>query len=143
MLEFINNLNKIGKIKTVIIVFFVILSFVNTSRASVNKDNFFILFIPFVTTIFPILISVYFSKLFFSNSINRPNWNDNPLTFKRPLSFFDFWSIWFISVGLSDIISKLIIFQEISFLGLIQFCYGLSIYINIELILKWANKNKK
>lgn len=70
--------------------------------------------------------------------IIKPTWNDNPLTMKRPLSFFHFGSFFFLTVGLSMLVGTGIKFQTLSFFGLTAISFGLGILIGIWLTLKWT-----
>lgn len=69
--------------------------------------------------------------------IVKPTWNDNPLTLKRPLSFFHFGSFFLITVGLSILLGTAIKFHTLNFFGLTAISFGLGILIGIGLTLKW------
>jgi hypothetical protein len=57
--------------------------------------------------------------------IIKPTWNENPLTPKRPLSFFHFGAFFFMTVGLSMFLGTAIKFQTLSFFGLTAISIGL------------------
>ena len=70
--------------------------------------------------------------------IIKPTWNDNPLTLKRPLSFFHFGAFFFMTIGISMLLGTAIKFQTLSFFGLTAISFGFGILIGIWLTLKWT-----
>ncbi|WP_159140069.1 hypothetical protein [Algibacter lectus] len=140
------NWNKIGKIKSLVILILCILSLtlVDFSGKTEFKNDFYIgiiilIFLFFVA--FLLLITKFLSLLGFK--FKRPNWNENPITFKfsKSLNFFHFMAFWFISSGFINTLFVGIFNQQFDGESANLFFAGISLLIGIKLSLKWLNKS--
>ncbi len=104
--------------------------------ATQEENGFLPVLLPFVFGSIAIFIITKFNQVFLKREIVKPTWNDNPLTLKRPLSFFHFAAFFFITVGLSIILGAAIKFQLLSFVGLSAISFGLGMLVGIRLTLK-------
>ncbi len=95
---------------------------------------FFALFLP--------LISKFWSL--FGFKFEKPNWNENPITFKfsKSFNFFQFIAFWWISSGLVNVIVVGVFNQTFDGESTNLFVGGISILIGIKLSLKWLNKSE-
>ena len=140
------NWNKIGKIKSLVILILCILSLtlVDFSGKTEFKNDFYIgiiilIFLFFVS--FLPLITKFLSLLGFK--FEKPNWNENPITFKfsKSLNFFHFMAFWFISSGFINTLFVGIFNQQFDGESANLFFAGISLLIGIKLSLKWLNKS--
>ncbi len=142
------NWNKIGKIKSLAILILCVLSLmlVDFSRKTEFRNDFFIgiiiLTFLFFVSFLP-LITKFWSLLGFK--FEKPNWNENPITFKfsKSLNFFQFMTFWFISSGFINTLFVGIFNQQFDGESSNLFFAGISLLIGIKLSLKWLNKNRK
>ncbi|MES2379456.1 MAG: hypothetical protein V4538_00340 [Bacteroidota bacterium] len=132
------NWNKTGKVKAIILAVLALPNLV-LPIAVQGEKGFLSILLPFVFGSIAILFIAKFNEVFLKREIIKPTWNDNPLTLKRPLSFFHFGSFFFITVGLSILLGSGIKFQMLSFVGLSAISFGLGMLAGIWLTLKWTN----
>ena len=130
------NWNKTGKIKAIILGLLALPNLLMPIGATGQQGLVMILMPLIFGSIAIPLIAKFNSGL--GREIIKPTWNDNPLTLKRPLSFFHFGSFFFLTVGLSMLLGTGIKFQTLSFFGLTAISFGLGILIGIWLTLKWT-----
>jgi len=131
--------NKTGKIKAIILGIIFLPNIIKP--IGVQPDSglamiimpliFGIIAIPFITKI---------NAALFGQVIEKPTWNDNPLTLKKPLSFFHFGAFFFLTTGLSMIIGTLIKYQQLNQFGLTVISFGIGILLGIQLLLKITKK---
>lgn len=125
-------MGKIGKIKIFIIIISALLNlFIPTKGQEMGLV---------ISTLVPILfgsLSVPFLfKFFWNREITSPNWDDNPLNSKKPLSRTQFGSYLLISTGISLLIGVGIKYKTLSDFGLASVSYGLGLYIGMWLTLQ-------
>ncbi len=140
------NWNKIGKIKSLVIFILCVLSIslLNFNGESESKNDFHI-----VTIILTFLFFVIFLPLItkfwslFGFKFEKPNWNENPITFKfsKSLNFFQFMAFWFISSGFINVLVVGVFNQTFDGESANLFVGGISLLIGIKLSLKWLNKS--
>jgi hypothetical protein len=92
---------------------------------------------PFIFACIAIPLIILFNKIVLGQEIKRPNWNDNPLALKYPLSFFHFGAFFFIIIGFSILIGTGIKFQIINNIGLSSILFGFGILMGNLIVLKW------
>ena len=132
----IKKWNKIGKIKAIILG---ILALPNL-LLPINGHEYHELttiFMPFIFACIAIPLIILFNKIVLGQEIKRPNWNDNPLALKYPLSFFHFGAFFFIIIGFSILIGTGIKFQTINNIGLSSILFGFGILMGNLIVLKW------
>jgi len=84
--------------------------------------------------------------MFFRNGFEKPSWNDNPLSFKHPLRFIQFMSVFFMATGVTLIASGVTLpISEMSFNrftehGFMTLGFGTGMYLSIFLTLRWSKK---
>ena len=66
---------------------------------------------PFGAFALPFMLKMNMRR--FRQTITKPNWNDNPFTFKKPLSMYQFMAYFFIVISFGLIIGSLIQFQSV------------------------------
>lgn len=130
-----NKWNKTGKIKTVILVIIAILSLL-IPVCETEEEGIELILIPLVFGSIAIPLILRFNRAVLGLEITKPTWNDNPLALKRPLGFFHFGSLFFLTVGLSIILGTAIKFHTLCFFGLTAISFGIGILIGIWLTLK-------
>ena len=132
------NWNKTGKIKAVILA---ILCIPNLIISTPVVPNFgvvqFIMPLLFGSFALPLIIKINSSLSFISQTIEKPNWNDNPLTFKRPLTFYQFGGWFMIAIGTSMIIGTAIRHHVFHTFGFTAVMFGVGILIGLKLTLRW------
>jgi hypothetical protein len=142
------NWNKIGKIKSLVILVLCVLSLtlVDFSGKTEFKNDFIIgiviMTFLFIVSFLP-LITKFWSS--FGFKFEKPNWNENPITFKfsKSLNFFQFMAFWFISSGFINTLFVGIFNQQFDGENANLFFAGISLLIGIKLSLKWLNKSGK
>jgi len=127
--------NKTGKIKAIILGLLALPNLL-MPIAQQGQERFAMILMPLIFGSFAIPLIAKFNGVIFGRELTKPTWNDNPLTLKRPLSFFHFCSFFFLTVGLSMLVGTGIKFQTLSYLGLTSISFGLGILIGIWLTLK-------
>ena len=139
------NWNKIGKIKSLVIFILCVLSLslLNFNRETESKNDFHIVTIILTFLFFALflpLISKFWSL--FGFKFEKPNWNENPITFKfsKSLNFFQFIAYWCISSGIANVLIVGILNQRFDGENANLFVAGISLLIGIKLSLKWLNK---
>lgn len=132
-----NNWNKTGKIKAIVLGLLALPNLLMPIGAT-GEQGLFMILMPLVFGSIAIPLITKFNEALFGREIRKPTWNDNPLTLKRPLSFFHFGAFFFLTIGLSILIGTGIKFQTLNFIGLTTMSFGLGILIGIWLTLKWT-----
>ena len=131
-----NNWNKTGKIKAIILGLLALPNLL-MPIGETGQQGLVMILMPLIFGSIAIpLIAKFNAGL--GREILKPTWNDNPLTLKRPLSFFYFSSFFFLTVGLSMLVGTGIKFQTLHFFGLTAISFGLGILLGIWLTLKWT-----
>jgi len=146
----IKNWNKTGKIKSLLIITFSLLSLTilsfNENREL--RNEFYIgiscLLFLFIIIFFP-LVTKFWSL--FGFNFKKPNWNENPLSlnFSKSLIFHQFMAYLFLTKGIITIIYVGIFHQQFDGASVLLFIVGISSIIGIKLSLIWLKKgeNKK
>ena len=141
------NWNKIGKIKSLVIFILCVLSLslLSFNGETESKNDFYIgiIILTFLFfTLFLPLITKFWSLLGFK--FEKPNWNENPITFKfsKSLNFFQFIAFWFISSGFLNVLVVGVLNQSFDGESANLFVAGISLLIGIKLSLKWLNKSR-
>ena len=94
--------NKTGKIKAVILGVLFLPNIIKPIGAQPNM-SFLMVLMPLVFGIIAIPFITKINAAIFGQVIERPTWNDNPMTLKRPLSFFHFGAFFFTAVSSSTV----------------------------------------
>ena len=137
----INNWNRAGKIKAIVLgILFLpnIIWPINTS----NDFNISSMLSLLIFSVIAIPVIVKINSIILGLKIERPNWNHNPLHLLKPLIFFHFMAIFFISTGISIIIGSLWKYQAFNQFGMTGIVFGIGILLGIELTLKFTRKKK-
>ena len=144
------NWNKTGKIKSIIILVFSLLSLtIMNSNESRELQNEFYIEISFLVLLFVILFFPLVTKFWslFGFDFKKPNWNENPLSlnFSKSLIFHQFIAYLFITKGIITFLYVGIFHEEIDGESVVLFIVGISSIIGIKLSIKWLKKsgNKK
>jgi hypothetical protein len=132
------NWNKTGKIKAIILGLLFLPNIFAPIGAQPHQ-GLTMIFTPLIFGSIALPLIIKFNTLF-GREISKPNWNDSPLTLKKPLVMFDFFAYFFLTVGLSMLIGTGIKFHSLSNFGLTSISFGLGIFIGIWLTLKWTKK---
>jgi hypothetical protein len=127
--------NKTGKIKAVILGLLALPNLFMPIGAT-GEQGLVMILMPLIFGSIAIPLIAKFNGVVPGREIIKPTWNDNPLTLKRPLSFYHFGAFFFLAVGLSMLLGAAIKFQTLSFFGLTAISFGLGILIGIWLTLK-------
>jgi hypothetical protein len=133
------NWNRTGKIKALILgVLFLpnIVWPINSSTDSSITSSLF----PLIFGVIAIPLVVKINSFIFGLKIEKPTWNHNPLHLLKPLLFFHFMAVFFISTGISIIIGTLWKYQAFNQFGLSGIFFGIGILLGIELTLKITRK---
>lgn len=136
------NWNLTGKIKAILLSLLSIPNLVNPIRPDWINFNFLMILAPFI---FGMIIIPMITKVMsnFGAQINKPTWNDNPLTLKKPLNFFHFASFFMLTAGLSMTLGTLFEYQGIIPIGLMAISYGTGILIGIHLTIRFFGQEKR
>ena len=134
------NWNRTGKIKAILLVIFFIPNLIVPIPAQSQQPVILFLF-PLLFGSFAIPFITLVNKLFGDRIIAKPTWNDNPLKIKTPLSAFDFYAWFFLTVGVSMILGTAIKFHSFNNFGLTSISFSVGIFIGIQLTLKWIKTN--
>ena len=120
------------------------LTLVDFSGKTEFKNDFFI-GIAILTFLFIVIFLPLITKFWslFGFKFEKPNWNENPVTFKfsKSLNFFQFMAFWFISSGLVNVLVVGVFNQRFDGESANLFVAGISLLIGIKLSLKWLNKS--
>ena len=132
----IKKWNKTGKIKAIILG---VLALPNLLIPFGGQEIYGLeyIFIPFLFACISIPLIIIFNKVLFRLEITKPNWNDNPLSLKYPLSFSHFGASFFIIIGFSIILGTVIKFQTISNIGQSSISLGFGILTGNLIMLNW------
>jgi hypothetical protein len=134
--------NRTGKIKAILLVVFSLPNLIAPIGVNPQQGLLVSILMPLIFGSIAIPLISKFNSALLGREIVKPHWNDNPLTLKRPLSFFQFGAFFFLAVGLSMVIGTAIKFQILNQFGLTSVFFGIGIMIGITLTLKWINKNE-
>ncbi|MCH3881689.1 hypothetical protein [Tenacibaculum aquimarinum] len=143
----IKNWNKTGKIKSLLIITFSLLSltFLSFNESRELRNEFYIgisfLLFLFIIIFFP-LVTKFWSL--FGIDFEIPNWNENPLSlnFSKSLIFHQFIAYLLIAKGIITVLYVGIFYQQFEGENALFFIVGISILIGIKLSLKWVNKSR-
>tara|TARA_R110002074_G_scaffold310833_16_gene481688 strand:- start:1221 stop:1733 length:513 start_codon:yes stop_codon:yes gene_type:complete len=143
--------NKTGKIKSIIILIFILLSSISIINFNENielRNDFYIgisTFSSIIIILFIPLLTKFWSL--FGIKFKEPNWNENPLSlnFSRNLILFQFIGYCFIFTGIIKVLFIVLFYQTFHGESVFIFSSGVSIIIGIKLSVKWMSKsyNKK
>ncbi len=132
--------NRTGKIKAILLAVFSVLNLISPFGVEPQQGLFASILMPLIFGSIAIPIISKLNQAIFGREIGQPHWNDNPLTLKKPLSFFHFGAFLFLSVGLSMVAGTAIKFQTLNLFGLTAVSFGIGILVGIILTLKWLRK---
>ena len=93
--------NRIGKIKAILLALFCLPNLILPIGANPQQGLFVSILMPLIFGSVAIPLISKFNSSILGREIIKPKWNDNPLTLKRPLTFFHFGAFFFLSIGLS------------------------------------------
>jgi hypothetical protein len=143
----IKSWNKVGKIKSFLILLNSILTLI-TFKFSEDLDTFDnseLIITSFIGFIFGILFLIFITKLWswFGFEFKKPNWNDNPISFNfsKSLNFFHFIGYCFVISEIIRIIYVGIFYQKFEKENIFIIFAGIGLIIGIKLSLKLLNKN--
>lgn len=131
--------NKTGKIKAIILGILFLPNLIKPIGAQPDF-GFTMIIMPLIFGVIAIPFITKINSAILGQVIERPTWNDNPLTLKRPLSFFHFGAFFFLTTGLSMIIGTLIKYQQLNQFGLTAISFGIGILLGIQLLLRMTKK---
>jgi hypothetical protein len=131
------NWNKTGKIKAIVLGLLALPNLLLPIGVQ-GQQGFMMILLPLIFGSFAIPLITRFNVIILGREIIKPSWNDNPLTLKRPLTFFHFGSFFFITIGISTLIGTGIKFHLLNFFGLSSISFGLGILLGIWLTLIWT-----
>jgi hypothetical protein len=133
------NWNRIGKTKAIILGVLSLPNLIFPIGANPPFQVSMILMpLVFASLVVPLISKVNASM---GMEIIKPNWNDNPLQFNKPLSFFNFFANFFIAVGSSILIGSAIKFHTLNYFGFAVVLFGGGVFIGIVFAVKWIKKN--
>ena len=140
------NWNKIGIIKGLVILILCVISLsLQNFNGETELQNDIYIGIIILTFLFSVLFLPLITKFWslFGFKFEKPNWNENPITFKfsKSLNFFQFIAFWFISSGFVNVLIIGILNQRFDGESANLFVAGISLLMGIKLSLKWLNKN--
>ncbi len=133
------NWNIIGKVKAILLAL-LFLPNLFFPMPTIPEIGIGMALVPLMFASFAIPFITKLNKAFFNSTIEKPNWNDNPINIKRPLSFFQFAAYSFLSIGISLIIGAEIHYATFQKIALIIISFGIGILIGIHLTLKWKRE---
>tara|TARA_R110001599_G_scaffold351688_1_gene584272 strand:+ start:946 stop:1410 length:465 start_codon:yes stop_codon:yes gene_type:complete len=140
------NWNKIGKIKSIVILILCLLSLMLVDLSGKTEfENDYFIGIIILTFLFFMLFLPLITKFWslFGFKFEKPNWNENPITlkFSKGLNFFQFIAFWLICSGFINVLFVGIFNQQFDGESAQLFFAGISLLIGIKLSLKWLNKS--
>lgn len=135
------NWNRTGKIKAIVLAIFALPNLIVPANFQA-EFGVAMTIAPLIFPIFIIPLFVAFNRRIFHQAIEKPNWNDNPITFKRPLSFYQFTAFFFLVVGLSILIGTVIKYRSFNYFGLSSISFGIGILAGIWLTIKRSGKKR-
>jgi hypothetical protein len=141
------NWNKIGKIKSLVILILCVLGLTlfdyNEEQESQMDFHFGITILTFlfIVLFFPIITKFW---SLFGFKFEKPNWNESPISFNfsKSFNFFQFFAFWLISSGLVHTLAIGIFNHRLDGESVHLLFAGISLLIGIKLSLKWLNKSK-
>jgi hypothetical protein len=144
------NWNKTGKIKSILILVFSLLSLtiINSNENRELRNEFYV-GISFLVLLFVIIFIPLVTKFWslFGFDFKKPNWNENPLSlnFSKSLISHQFIAYLFITKGIITLLYVGIFYQQFDGESALLFIVGISSIIGIKLSVKWLKKseNKK
>lgn len=131
--------NRTGKIKAIILGILFLPNIIIPIEAK-HDMSFAMIIMPLIFGVVAIPFITKINAAIFGQVIERPTWNDNPITLERPLSFFHFGAFFFLTSGLSMIIGTLIKYQQLNPFGLTSISFGIGILLGIRLLLIMTKK---
>lgn len=135
--------NRTGKVKAIVLAILFLPNLIVPIGANPQIGFFIALLIPlaFGSLVTPFLGRI--NNIMLGREISKPHWNDNPLSFKKPLAFNQFAGYFFITVGLSLTIGSGIKFHFFNQFGLAAISFGCGTLIGNHLALKWKAKQNQ
>jgi len=128
--------NRTGKIKAAIIILAFAINIFLPIQGQEAID-YFVLLPSFQLAFLTIVVSKLNSKIF-GSILEKPSWNDNPISFSKPLGMIQFGSILFLCIGIGSSLSSIVQIKAFSAMGLMLISAGLGGLIGIWLTLKWT-----
>tara|TARA_Y100001972_G_scaffold128878_1_gene192380 strand:- start:9442 stop:9855 length:414 start_codon:yes stop_codon:yes gene_type:complete len=128
--------NRTGKIKAVILGLLFLPNIIIPKQTIYDEVVIYIVLGPLVFGLLAIPLITKVNSLIFGQVISRPNWNESPLTVKKPLTFFHFGAFFMLITGFSTILGTLIKYHELNFMGFLAISFGAGILGGIFLTLK-------
>ena len=128
------NWNKTGKIKAIVLVLIGLPNLLFPIGIQSEESEMIIIPLIFGSIAIPIISK--FNNVFLGKEIIKPNWNDNPITLKYPLVFFQFGAFFFLTIGLSMLIGTGIKYQILNFQAVTIISFGIGILVGIWLSIK-------
>jgi|GEM_PF-5567715 len=132
---------KTSSIKTLLAIIFFSLAFIfPVIGEQTNKTTI-------ITSLVVFVIGILMPPLFLYNALHnklniiKPIWTDK-IEIHKPLSYVQFIAVLLIAIGFGGLISGLLRWQSLNFLGLVFTFGGLGMLLAIYLILKQAVLNK-
>lgn len=135
--------NRTGKIKAFLLAIFSLPNLVAPIGANPQYGFLVAILMPLIFGSIAIPVISKFNQFLFQREIVKPDWNNNPLKLKKPLTFFQFAAFFFLTVGLSMLIGTAVKYQSFNLFGLTVVSFGIGILIGISLTLKLANKGEQ
>jgi hypothetical protein len=117
--------NKTGKIKAIVLGLLAMPNLL-VPTGSIGQQGLLMILMPLIFANVAIPLMAKFNAAL-GREIVKPNWNDNPLTFKQPLAMFDFFAYFFLTVGLSILIGTALKFHTLNNLGLTSISLGVGV----------------
>lgn len=128
--------NRTGKIKAIILGLLFLPNIIRPKQTIYDDVVMYIVLGPLVFGLLAIPLITKVNSIVFGQAIARPNWNESPLTLKKPLIFFQFGALFMLITGLSTILGTLIKYHELNFMGFLAISFGIGILGGIFLTLK-------
>ena len=132
------NWNRTGKIKAIILAIVFLLDLFTPTGVTPLSIAEFIMTLIFGSLAVPLIMKFY--EALMGRELSKPNWNDNPFTFKKPLIMTQFAAFFFLAVGISMLLGTAIRCQKLNGAALPVIGFGLGILIGIQFAVKWAKK---
>lgn len=133
------NWNKTGKVKAIILGILFLPNIIKPIGGAPDF-GFAMIIMPLIFGIIAIPFITKVNVAIFRQVIEKPSWNDNPLTLRKPLRFFHFGAFFFLTTGLSMILGTAIKYKDLNQFGLTAISFGIGILAGIQLLLTMAKK---
>jgi hypothetical protein len=134
------NWNKTGKIKTILLAIFSLPNLIVPIGAFPQQGLFASILMPLIFGSIAVPLICKANQTFRNIEIVKPNWNNNPFKFKKPLTFFQFGAFFFLTLGFSMLVGTAIKYQLFNTFGLSLISFGIGLLIGIKVTLKRISK---